>query len=90
MNTTIKMQSRGVLTLPKKMREKLNLETGSLIQVKEQEGGLLVTPVSRLDSNLLHDVHAALLDIRAGRLTPAFASGKELETYIQKKKKHRT
>ena len=92
MAVTIKMQSRGVLTLPKKMRTRLGLETGSLMRVREKDGGIFVSPTSLLDPELLADVRAALADARAGRLTPAFGSGKELDAYVRtvKKKVRRT
>ncbi len=85
MVTTIKMQARGVLTLPKKLRTRMKFEAGTIVNVQEKNGGIFIMPSSRLDADLLKDVYSALEEIRTGRTGPRFSSGKELHAYMQKK-----
>lgn len=41
----IKVQSRGLVTLPKNLRQKLGLGKDSLVRVKEEKGRLVIEPV---------------------------------------------
>ena len=84
--TTIKMQSRGVLTLPKKIREKAGLSSGSLIDIEVSDGQVTMRAVSRLDRELAKAVSDAVDDIREGRATPVFSSIKEFDAYMKQKK----
>ena len=87
--TTIKMQSRGVLTLPKKIRDKAGLSSGSLVDVSEQNGEIRIKPASRLDPELLADIRQSLADLKAGRVSPAFSSIKEFKAYMSNKSRKR-
>lgn len=44
----IKIQQRGLFTIPKKMRIKLGLGDNSLIRVQEEKGRIIVEPVRTL------------------------------------------
>lgn len=44
----IKLQSRGILTIPKKFRKALGLEENSLVRVKKDQWRLVVEPVRTL------------------------------------------
>lgn len=45
----VKMQAKGLLTIPKKMRQKLGFRENSLVRVKEERGKLVVEPVRTLE-----------------------------------------
>ena len=66
MQITVKMQARGVLTLPMKIRTKLNFYAGSIVQVVEKDGGILVTPVSDPSLALQEDLRRGLEDFKSG------------------------
>ena len=83
---TVKMQARGVLTLPKKMRDKIGLSDGVLVDIDARDGEIVVRPASRLDPAVLADVHASLEDLRAGRVSPLFSSVKEFKEYMKAKR----
>lgn len=44
----IKMQTKGLLTIPKKMRQKLGFEENSLVRVREERGRVVIEPVRTL------------------------------------------
>lgn len=89
MQTTIKIQARGVLTLPKKIREKAGLDAGSLVDVEVSDGQVTMRAVSRLDPELLADVRQSLADLKAGRVSPAFSSIEEFKTYMKNKRRQK-
>lgn len=41
----VKIQSKGLLTLPKKLRQKLGIEENGLVKVKEEKGRIVVEPL---------------------------------------------
>lgn len=45
----VKLQSKGLLTIPKKMRQKLGFRENSLVRMKEEKGKLMVEPVRILE-----------------------------------------
>ncbi len=66
---TIKLQNRGTLTLPKKIREVLGLADGSILQVSSDKNRIIlekITTVSSDDSELLGDIKQSLADIKKG------------------------
>ena len=63
---TQKIQNRGVVTLPKRLRVSLGITEGSLVDMSEQNGGILIKPVSRLDPSLAEDLKNALNDLKTG------------------------
>ena len=87
MTTTIKVQERGVITLPKRIRERAGLSTGVMIDLEERDGAIVMRPVSRLDPDLLADVESALDDLRMGRASPIFSSIAELNKYMSARHK---
>jgi len=65
--TTIKLQQRGVLTLPKKIRDVLGLEEGQSFKVTEKSGSIVLEPELTLDKQLAKDIKQGLEDIKNGR-----------------------
>ena len=85
--TTIKVQERGVITLPKKIRDEVGIDRDTLIDIETRDGSVIMRPVSRLHPDLLADLKSALEDLRMGNVSPPFRSGAELETYMAAKRK---
>lgn len=44
MTTTIHINQRGTLTLPKELRKRLGLEKGGVIMVEESDDGVILKP----------------------------------------------
>lgn len=86
MKATIKMQARGVLTLPKKLRTRMNFGAGSIVQAQERDGGIFISPVSHLDPDLQEALRSALDDLRKGNTIGPFSSMKEYKQYRKSKR----
>lgn len=87
MQTTIKIQARGVITLPKKIRDKAGLSAGSIVDIEAKDGQVTMRAVSRLDPEVMEDVRKSLEDLRAGRVTPAFSTINEFKAYMKNKRR---
>ncbi len=75
---TIKLQQRGLLTLPKKLRDDLSLEEGQILSVKQEGGKIILEPqVSGVDSELAEAIKQGLADIKGGKFIE-FGSTAEL------------
>lgn len=64
---TIKLQQRGTLTLPKKIRKSLSLEEGSVLRISERDEQIVLERVDSSDADLLRDIKQSLADIKQGR-----------------------
>lgn len=74
---TIKLQQRGVLTLPKNIRESLNLSEGDVFSVT-QVGETIVLERPLGDAALLKDIRRSLTEIKNGKYIE-FGSIKEFK-----------
>jgi AbrB family looped-hinge helix DNA binding protein len=81
---TIKMQQRGLLTLPKKLRDSLGLEEGQILHVKSEEGKIILEPqMSTLDQQLAADIKQGLEDIKSGK-SFSFSTIEEFDERMKK------
>ncbi len=75
---TIKLQQRGLLTLPKKLRDSLGLEEGQILNVKSESGKIILEPhMSAFDRQLAADIKQGYEDIKNGNFI-TFSSVKEM------------
>ena len=74
---TIKLQQRGLLTLPKNIRDALGLEEGQVLQVTQSGQQIILEPQTNLDTELAKAITQGLADIKAGNYIE-FGSPKEL------------
>lgn len=81
--TTIKLQQRGVLTLPKKIRESLELFEGQSFSVIQKGQQIVLEPQSSVDAQLLRDIKQGLSDIKRGRFIE-FASVEEFDAQLKR------
>lgn len=64
---TIKLQQRGLLTLPKKLREALSLKEGQILNVQHSDGKIILEPqMSTIDDELAKAITQGLEDIKQG------------------------
>lgn len=80
---TIKLQQRGILTLPKKFRDTLGLEEGQVMRVQEKNGQIILEPQLTIDKQLARDIKQGLADIKAGRFIE-FSTIEEFDKKIKK------
>lgn len=65
---TIKLQQRGLLTLPKKLRDSLSLKEGQILTVQQVNGKIILeAQTSAVDSDLAQALTQGLEDIKRGK-----------------------
>jgi len=64
---TVKLQQRGLLTLPKKLRDALSLKEGQILNIQHSDGKIILAPqTSTIDSELAKAIEQGLADIKQG------------------------
>jgi AbrB family looped-hinge helix DNA binding protein len=82
---TIKLQQRGLLTLPKKLRDSLGLEEGQILNIKSESGKIILEPhMSAFDRQLAADIKQGYEDIKNGN----YVSFSTIEEFDELMKKH--
>jgi len=65
---TVKLQQRGLLTLPKKLRDFLSLKEGQILTIQQVNGKIILEPqASTIDSDLSQAIIQGLEDIKRGK-----------------------
>ena len=72
----LKMQSRGTVTIPKKMREVLSVSCGDFLNVNLKNRKITLEP-AKMDVDLRQDILRSLRDIKKGNFI-SFSSAKEM------------
>lgn len=81
---TVKIQQRGLLTLPKKLRDALSLQEGQILRIEEIDGKIILEPQqSALDRQLAADIKQGIEDIKNGRFIE-FSTIKEFHEKLAK------
>ena len=63
--TTVRVQAKGQVTIPKEIREKLNLQPGDLVVFVDTDDGVMVKPAAVVtDDSLREGVTAVVRSIR--------------------------
>ena len=65
-NTVLKLQSRGTITIPKKIREVLGLEDGDILNAVLEDEKIIIKQASKFDTELQEDILESLEDIKNG------------------------
>ncbi|KXJ99489.1 MAG: hypothetical protein UZ19_OD1000413 [Parcubacteria bacterium OLB19] len=65
---TIKLQQRGLITLPKKLRDLLAIEEGQVLHIELSGNRIILEPqFSSQDTELAKDIKESLNDIKKGK-----------------------
>ncbi len=84
--TTIQVQDRGVITIPKKLREALGLDKGDLLNVELSDSGeVILSRAETIDKSILESSQKALKELREGKASGPFASMEEFHKYLESK-----
>lgn len=80
---TVKIQQRGLLTLPKKLRDALSLKEGQILNVQHSDGKIILEPqTTTIDSDLAKAITQGLEDIKQGNFIE-FGSTDELHAKLK-------
>ena len=60
MNTYVRIQEKGQVTIPTKIRKKLNLRKGDVVMFVETSAGVLIKPAEAIVSEALDKIGKAL------------------------------
>lgn len=82
---TIKLQQRGLLTLPKKIRDSLSLKDGQILRIEQSGTKIILEPQtsSSIDVELAKAITKGLADIKKGKFIE-FGSIEEFHTKLDK------
>ena len=65
---TIRLQQRGVLTLPKKIRDAFDLSEGQVFHVSQKDNQIILEPQqTAFDRQLAADIKQGIEDMKNGR-----------------------
>ncbi|PIR85949.1 hypothetical protein COU14_01555 [Candidatus Kaiserbacteria bacterium CG10_big_fil_rev_8_21_14_0_10_44_10] len=64
---TVTLKQRGVITLPKKIRDSLGLFEGQTFRVEQKDDKIILEPAASFDARLLADIKESLEDVKQGR-----------------------
>jgi AbrB family looped-hinge helix DNA binding protein len=79
---TIKLQQRGILTLPKKLRTDLDLFEGQSLRVQKEGNRIILEPEDSFNAQLMRDVKQGMEDLKNGK----FIEFSTLEEFDEKMK----
>ena len=84
----ITVGQRGVITLPKKLREKLGFVEGEVLSAYEKDGALVLKTHTAKTDPVLESIRRGLEDIKHGRYIE-FGSIEELDKKLKEWRKKR-
>lgn len=80
----VKVKSKGQVTIPARMREKLHLEDGNLLEVFFRGNEIILRPKAVVDRHDLKTyLKEGLSELRAGKTIGPFKSMKEYEAHVK-------
>jgi AbrB family looped-hinge helix DNA binding protein len=81
----VKVKSKGQVTIPVRMREKLHLEDGNLLEVFFRDNEIILRPKTVIDrGGLKAYLKEGLGELRAGKTIGPFKNMKEYEEYVNR------
>ena len=92
MTAIVKMQRKGQLTIPSRLRTRLGLADGDLVEAREYRGRIILTPKLVVDREYTPAQRAVIdarlaeaeADIKAGLVSKAFSDHGEFITELHK------
>lgn len=84
MEATLSLNSRGVITLPAKMRQLLGLKSDDLLIAQTTPEGILLRPTVTLPLERYSDARVAEFDVAESELAAVFAKYESLTSTAKK------
>lgn len=70
----VRVKTKGQITLPNSIREQVGLNVGDILEAKEEQGKIILTPQSVVDRRLAE----SFADFKAGRSYGPFNSAADM------------
>jgi AbrB family looped-hinge helix DNA binding protein len=82
----IQVQDRGVITIPKKLRELWGIGKGDLLNITiGKDNQAVVEPLETIDKGILEASQKALQELREGKVAGPFANMSEFKEYLKQR-----
>jgi len=81
MDTTARIQNKGQVTIPTRLRAQAGLSKGDVVEFTFERGKIVITPKLVIDRSYFPNADDE--DIKAGRVY-SFASAKEVTAFLKK------
>ena len=81
----VRVQEKGQVTLPREVRQRLNLKKGDLVTFVETPEGIVIKPAAVVANEALDEIGAAL-KAKGIKLEDLLEHGREIRTELAKEK----
>ena len=75
--TTVKLGMNRQVVIPKKLHDRLGLESGDYLEVEEQQGRVVMTPKTLIDRRLHEVFRESMEDFKSGRYSGPFDTAEQ-------------
>ncbi len=82
--TTVKLGVSRQVVIPKKLHDRLGLKPGDYLEVEEQQGRVVMTPKTLIDSRVLAAFRESMEDFKAGRYSGPFDTAEQATASLKK------
>ena len=82
--TTVKLGVSRQVVIPKKLHDRLGLKPGDYLEVEEQEGKVVMTPKTLVDSRVHAAFRESMEDFKSGRYSGPFDTADEATASLHK------
>ena len=81
----VKVQEKGQVTLPTKLRRELGLDPGDYVAIEREGSRIVLIPQAVAPRHPAIDAAIAegLADVRAGRVSPPFDSAEQFDAWLE-------
>jgi len=82
----VKVKEKFQVTIPTILRKAVRLSVGDLLEAEAKGNTIVFKPKAVVDRESVEAaIEEGLADLKAGRVSPAFASVKEFKAYLKKR-----
>ncbi|MBU4479835.1 AbrB/MazE/SpoVT family DNA-binding domain-containing protein [Patescibacteria group bacterium] len=85
MDTTIRLQKRGIVTIPKKIRNLWKIKEGDFLNAKIRGNEIILCPSIIIEKEIINSSKKALKELQARMVGGPFSSMDEFEKFLAKK-----
>ena len=82
--TTVKLGVSRQVVIPKKLHDRLGLKPGDYLEVEEQQGRVVMTPKTLIDSRVHAAFRESMEDFKSGRYSGPFDTAEQATASLHK------
>ena len=82
--TTVKLGVSRQVVIPKKLHDRLGLKPGDYLEVEEQQGRVVMTPKTLIDSRVHAAFRESMEDFKSGRYSGPFDTAEQAMASLHK------